>query len=127
MATWKCNKALSKRKVVFLQGSVHFHVSWWEGAIARDGMTPRVHHPLPVVSPGSFEPINNVRSARNRGVGMRNGMNRSGFPNKGNRQQGMVFVGSFHFSFPSSLDQFSEAAMALENRWVSLANGTKPI
>ena len=22
---------LSKRKVVFLQGFVHFHVSWWEG------------------------------------------------------------------------------------------------
>ena len=29
--TWKCTKALSKRKVVFLQGSVHFRVSWWEG------------------------------------------------------------------------------------------------
>ena len=29
--TWKCKKALSKRKVVFLQGSVHFHVSWWDG------------------------------------------------------------------------------------------------
>ena len=29
--TWKCKQALSKRKVVFLQGSVHFHVSWWEG------------------------------------------------------------------------------------------------
>ena len=26
--TWKCKKALSKRKVVFLQGSVHFHVRW---------------------------------------------------------------------------------------------------
>ena len=30
--TWKCKKALSKSKVVFLQGSVHFHVSWWEGS-----------------------------------------------------------------------------------------------
>ena len=30
--TWKCKKTLSKRKVVFLQGSVHFHVSWWEGS-----------------------------------------------------------------------------------------------
>ena len=29
--TWKCKKALSKRKVVFLQGSMQFHVSWWEG------------------------------------------------------------------------------------------------
>ena len=29
--TWKCKKALSKRKVVFLQGSVHCHVSWREG------------------------------------------------------------------------------------------------
>ena len=29
--TWKCKKALSKRKVMFLQGSVHFQVSWWEG------------------------------------------------------------------------------------------------
>ena len=25
---WKCTDPLSKRKVVFLQGSVHFHVSW---------------------------------------------------------------------------------------------------
>ena len=29
--TWKCKRALSKRGVVFLRGSVHFHVSWWEG------------------------------------------------------------------------------------------------
>ena len=29
--TWKCKKFLSKRKVVFLQGSAHFHVSWCEG------------------------------------------------------------------------------------------------
>ena len=28
---WKCKTARSKRKAVFLQGSVHFHVSWWEG------------------------------------------------------------------------------------------------
>ena len=28
---WKCKLALSKGTVVFLQGSVHFHVSWWEG------------------------------------------------------------------------------------------------
>ena len=28
---WKCKKALSKRKVVFLHGSGHFHVSWWAG------------------------------------------------------------------------------------------------
>ena len=26
-------KALSKRKVVKLQGSVHLHVSWWEGIL----------------------------------------------------------------------------------------------
>ena len=25
---------LTKRKVVFLQGSVHFHVSWWEGCFS---------------------------------------------------------------------------------------------
>ena len=31
---WKCKKALSKRKVVFLQGSV-FHVSWWQGVATR--------------------------------------------------------------------------------------------
>ena len=30
--TWKCKKALSKRKVVFLQGSVYFQVSWWKGS-----------------------------------------------------------------------------------------------
>ena len=30
--TWKCKKALSKRKVVFLQEAVHFHVSCWEGS-----------------------------------------------------------------------------------------------
>ena len=30
--TWKCKKALSKRKVVLLEGSVHFHASWWEGS-----------------------------------------------------------------------------------------------
>ena len=29
--TWKCAKPLSKRKVVFLQGFVHFHVSRWGG------------------------------------------------------------------------------------------------
>ena len=41
--TWKCKKALSKRKVVFLEGSVHFHVSWWEG-IVTCGF--RAHSPL---------------------------------------------------------------------------------
>ena len=36
--TWKCKKALSKKgKVVFLQGSVHFHVSWWEGIFSPVG------------------------------------------------------------------------------------------
>ena len=28
-----CKTALFKRKVVFLQGSVHFHVRWWEGTL----------------------------------------------------------------------------------------------
>ena len=30
---WKCKKVLSKSKVVFPEGSVHFHVSWWEGKL----------------------------------------------------------------------------------------------
>ena len=34
--TWKCTDTPAKRKVVFLQGSAHFHVSWWEGS----GITP---------------------------------------------------------------------------------------
>ena len=38
--TWKRKKALSKRKVVFLQGSVHFHVSWWEGNLQLACKTP---------------------------------------------------------------------------------------
>ena len=30
--TWKCTFApFFKREVVLLKGSVHFHVSWWEG------------------------------------------------------------------------------------------------
>ena len=36
---WKCKKALSRRKVVFLQGSVHFHVSW-EGNGYKDPGCP---------------------------------------------------------------------------------------
>ena len=29
---------LTNRKVVFLQGSVHFHVSWWEGTLSPLGL-----------------------------------------------------------------------------------------
>ena len=32
---WTCTKPVSKRKVVFLQGSVHFNVSWWEAKTNR--------------------------------------------------------------------------------------------
>ena len=39
--TWKCKKALSKKKVGFLQGSVHFHVSWWEGVRDAGRMIPQ--------------------------------------------------------------------------------------
>ena len=42
--TWKCKKALSKRKVVFLQGFVNFHVSWWESnAIYFHAVHPMLH------------------------------------------------------------------------------------
>ena len=38
--TNKCKNALSKRKVVVLQGSVHFHVSWWEGIFKGNIASP---------------------------------------------------------------------------------------
>ena len=41
-----CKKALSKRKVFFPQGSVHFHVSWWEVSPAPS--------PGPDFSPSGF-------------------------------------------------------------------------
>ena len=36
----KCKKALSKRKVVFLQGSVHFNVSCWKGSGMKKEIQP---------------------------------------------------------------------------------------